>query len=48
MTADEIRPSTDVIIAVHAGSYRTVRGRTLLCCVGDEKTFWRDEKFGGA
>ena len=31
------------MIAVHAGSYRTIRGRTLLAVVGDETSFWRDE-----
>ena len=31
------------MIGVHAGSYRTIRGRTLLAVVGDETSFWRDE-----
>ena len=30
------------MIGVHAGSYRTIRGRTLLAVVGDETSFWRD------
>ena len=43
MTRTEIRLRNGVTIAVHANSYRTVRGRTLLACVFDETAFWRDE-----
>jgi hypothetical protein len=43
MTRSEIRLRNGVTIAVHANSYRTVRGRTLLACVFDETAFWRDE-----
>jgi hypothetical protein len=32
-----------VVIAVHANSFRTVRGRTLVAAVFDEVSFWRDE-----
>ena len=32
-----------VVIGVHAGSFRTVRGRTLLAVVADEVSFWKDE-----
>src|SRR5262249_36997763 len=33
-----------VVIAVHANSFRTVRGRSLVCCIFDETAFWRDEE----
>jgi hypothetical protein len=39
----EITLRTGVVIAVHANSFRTVRGRTLLACVLDEVSYWRDE-----
>jgi hypothetical protein len=42
-TAHEIRLRNNAIIAVHANSYRSVRGRTLLACIFDEVAFWRDE-----
>ena len=42
MTAEEIRLKGNIVIGVHAGSYRTIRGRTLLAVVGDETSFWRD------
>ena len=42
MTADEVRLKGNVVIGVHAGSYRTIRGRSLLAVVGDETSFWRD------
>ena len=42
MTADEVRLKGNIVISVHAGSYRTIRGRTLLAVVGDETIFWRD------
>ena len=40
-TASEVRLKGNIVISVHAGSYRTVRGRTLLAVIGD--SFWRDE-----
>lgn len=43
VTTEEIRLSTGVVIAVHTNSFRTVRGKTLLCCVFDESAYWRDE-----
>jgi hypothetical protein len=43
VNADEIRLKDNIVIAVHANSFRTVRGRTLLCCIFDEIAFWRDE-----
>jgi len=42
MTADEVRLKGNVVIGVHAGSYRTIRGRSLLAVAGDETSFWRD------
>src|SRR5215831_16385712 len=39
----EIELRNGVVIAVHSNSYRTVRGRTLVACVLDEVSFWRDE-----
>jgi hypothetical protein len=43
VTATEIRLKSGVIIAVHANSFRSVRGRTLLACIFDEVSMWRDE-----
>ena len=43
ITSEEVRLRDNVVIAVHAGSYRTIRGRTLLAVVADETSFWRDE-----
>jgi hypothetical protein len=43
ITAEEVRLKGGIVIGVHAGSYRTIRGRTLLAIVGDETAFWRDE-----
>ena len=42
-TASEIRLRSGLIIAVHANSFRSVRGRTLLAAIFDEVAFWRDE-----
>jgi hypothetical protein len=42
-TAREIALRNRVVIAVHANSFRTVRGRTLVAAVFDEVAFWRDE-----
>ena len=42
-TASEVRLRGNIVISVHANSFRTVRGRTLLAVVGDETSFWRDE-----
>ena len=43
VTQDEVRLKGNVIIGVHSGSYRTLRGRTLLAVVGDETAFWGSE-----
>lgn len=42
VTAEEVRLRGNIVIGVHAGSYRTIRGRSLLAVVGDETSFWRD------
>ncbi len=43
MTRHEITLNNGVTIAVHANSFRSVRGRTLCACIFDEVAFWRDE-----
>ena len=43
VTANEIRLTNGVTIAVHSNSFRLIRGRTLLACVFDEIAFWRDD-----
>ena len=32
-----------IIIATHPNSFRSIRGRTLIACIFDESSFWRDE-----
>ncbi len=44
VTTDEIRLRNGIAIAVHANSFRSVRGRTLLCCIFDEVSLWRDDQ----
>lgn len=41
-TATEIRLKNGIVIATHANSFRSVRGRTLCACVFDEVAYWRD------
>ena len=41
-TATEIRLRNGNTIAIHANSFRTVRGRTLLAAIFDEVAMWRD------
>jgi hypothetical protein len=43
VTTNEVRLRGNILISVHAGSYRTIRGRSLLAVVADETSFWRDE-----
>jgi phage terminase large subunit-like protein len=43
VTKSEIRLRNGITIAVHANSFRSVRGWTLLACIFDEVSFWRDE-----
>ena len=42
-TAHEITLRNGIVIAVHSNSFRTIRGRTLIACIFDEVSFWRDE-----
>jgi hypothetical protein len=42
-TTNELRLKNGVVIAIHANSFRTVRGRTLLAAILDEVSYWRDE-----
>lgn len=41
--AHEIRLKNHIVISVHPSSFRSVRGRSLLCAIFDEVSFWRDE-----
>jgi len=43
VTATEIRLKSGVIISTHANSFRSIRGRTILCAIFDEVSLWRDE-----
>lgn len=43
VTQNEIVLKNGIVIGVHANSFRTVRGRTLVAVVFDEIAFWRDE-----
>jgi hypothetical protein len=40
---DSIELRNGVVIEVHTNSYRSVRGRSLLCVLCDEVAFWRSE-----
>ena len=40
---DSIELCNGVVIEVHTNSYRSVRGRSLLCVLCDEVAFWRSE-----
>ena len=42
VTASEIRLRGNLCIAVHPANFRSVRGRTLICCIFDETSYWRD------
>ena len=44
MTTSEVRLRGNVVIAVHTGSFRTIRGRTLLAGVLDECAYLRDDQ----
>jgi len=44
ITRSEIRLTNGITIAIHANSFRTVRGRTLCACVFDEVAIWRDDQ----
>jgi hypothetical protein len=43
VTRSEIRLRNGLNIAVHANSFRSVRGRSLVACILDEVCFWRDD-----
>jgi hypothetical protein len=43
ITAESIELSNRVTIEVHTNSYRSVRGRSLLCAIFDEVAHWRDD-----
>jgi hypothetical protein len=43
VTRSEIRLRNGVVIAIHANSFRTTRGRTLCGAIFDECAVWRDE-----
>jgi hypothetical protein len=43
VTRSEIRLRNGITIAVHANSFRSVRGRSLVAAVLDEVCFWRDD-----
>jgi hypothetical protein len=43
VTSTEIRLKGNIVIAVHSNSFRSIRGPTLVGCVFDESSFWRDE-----
>jgi Terminase large subunit, ATPase domain len=43
ITQSEIRLKSGVIIATHANSFRSIRGRTLLAVIFDEVALWRDD-----
>ena len=43
VTRSEIRLKNGITIAIHANSFRSVRGRTLCAAVLDEVAFWRDD-----
>jgi hypothetical protein len=42
-TRNEIRLHNGITIAIHANSFRSVRGRTLCAAVFDEIAYWRDD-----
>jgi hypothetical protein len=41
--SESIELCNRVVIEVHTNSYRSVRGRLILCAIFDEVSFWRDE-----
>ena len=44
IAADTVKLRGNVEIAVASNSYRTIRGKSLLACIFDEVSFWRDEQ----
>ena len=43
-TRGEIRLRNGITIAIHANSFRSVRGRTLCAAIFDEVAYWRDDQ----
>jgi len=43
ITAESVELTNRVVIEVHTNSFRSVRGRSLLCAVLDEVALWRDD-----
>jgi hypothetical protein len=43
ITSESIELANRVVIEVHTNSYRSVRGRSLLCAIFDEVAHWKDE-----
>jgi hypothetical protein len=41
--AESIELHNGVVIEVHTNSYRSVRGRSIICAIFDEVAFWRSE-----
>jgi hypothetical protein len=41
--SDSIELRNDTVIEVHPNSFRSVRGRTIICAIFDEVAFWRSE-----
>jgi hypothetical protein len=42
-TAEALHLKNGISIEVHTASFRSVRGYTVVCFIGDEIAFWRDE-----
>lgn len=43
-TTEEIRLKGNIVIGIHAASFRSVRGRTLIAAIFDEAAFWRSDE----
>ena len=42
-TRSEIRLKNGIVIAIHANSHRSIRGRSSCACIFDEVSYWRDD-----
>jgi hypothetical protein len=42
--SDSIELRNHVVIEVRTNSYRSIRGRSVLCAIFDEASFWRDDR----